>query len=205
MQVLVICDDYYHPAEVVRAGLALMPEHTYDIIEDARDWSAERMAGYPVVLLAKSDAVSASDRTPWVTPEVEQAFVDYVRSGKGLLAVHSGTVYKERPMMRALLGGVFDQHPKQCPVTVQPVAGHPLTRGVQPYTVTDEHYHMLMDDPAVDLFLTTVSEHGTQPGGWTRAEGTGRVCVLTPGHTVEAFTQPGFLQLLRNALAWCAD
>jgi len=63
---------------------------------------------------------------------------------------------------------------------------------------------MLMDDPAVDLFLTTVSEHGTQPGGWTRAEGTGRVCVLTPGHTVEAFTQPGFLQLLRNALAWCA-
>ena len=203
MQVLVICDDYYHPAEVVRAGLALMPEHSYDVIEDARDWSAERMAGYPVVLLAKSDAVSASDRTPWVTPEVEQAFVDYVRSGKGLLAVHSGTVYKERPMMRALLGGVFDQHPKQCPVTVQPVAGHPLTRGVQPYTVTDEHYHMLMDDPAVDLFLTTISEHGTQPGGWTRAEGTGRVCVLTPGHTMEAFTQPGFLQLLRNALAWC--
>jgi len=205
MQVLVICDDYYHPAEVVRAGLALMPEHTYDVIEDARDWSAERMAGYPVVLLAKSDAVSASDRTPWVTPEVEQAFVDYVRSGKGLLAVHSGTVYKERPMMRALLGGVFDQHPKQCPVTVQPVAGHPLTRGVQPYTVTDEHYHMLMDDPAVDLFLNTISEHGTQPGGWTRAEGEGRVCVLTPGHTLEAFTQPGFLQLLRNALAWCAD
>jgi len=205
MHVLVICDDYYHPAEVVRAGLALMPEHTYDVIEDARDWSAERMAGYPVVLLAKSDAVSASDRTPWVTPEVEQAFVDYVRSGKGLLAVHSGTVYKERPMMRALLGGVFDQHPKQCPVTVQPVAGHPLTRGVQPYTVTDEHYHMLMDDPAVDLFLNTISEHGTQPGGWTRAEGEGRVCVLTPGHTVEAFTQPGFLQLLRNALAWCAD
>lgn len=204
MRVLMICDDYYHPASVVHAGLDRLQGYEFDYIEDAGEWSPEKMAEYPVVLFAKSNNITAQNRDPWVTPEVQQAFVDYVRSGRGLLAVHSGTVYKDMETMRALLGGVFDFHPRQCPVTVQPVAGHPLTQGVAPFTVTDEHYHMIMDDTAADVFATTVSEHSEQPGGWTRTEGKGRVGVLTPGHTVEAFTHPSFLRLVTNCLAWCA-
>ncbi|MHB1317151.1 MAG: ThuA domain-containing protein [Anaerolineae bacterium] len=204
MRVLVICDDYYHPASVVRAGLSLLTETTFDYIEDAGDWSAAKMAPYAAVLYAKSNNTSAANREPWITPDVEQALAEYVRAGHGMLAVHSGTVVKELAVLRALIGGTFDHHPKQCPVMVQPAAGHPLIEGVQPFTVTDEHYHMIMDDPDVDLFLTTVSEHSEQPGGWTRTEGAGRVAVLTPGHTVEAFTHPSFLRLVTNCLAWCA-
>lgn len=207
MRVLVICDDYWHPAAVAREGLAAMEgqEYAFDWIEDAGEWSAERMAAYPVVLMAKSNNVSAANREPWVSEAVQQAFVDYVRGGKGLLVVHSGSAgYSEMPVLRGLMGGTFLQHPPQCPVTVEPKEGHPLTAGCIPFTLSDEHYHMALDDDGADVFLTTTSEHGSQPGGWTRLEGEGRVCLLTPGHTAEVWLHPSFQALLRNGLRWCS-
>jgi type 1 glutamine amidotransferase len=205
MRTLVICDDYWHPADTVREGLATLndPDLQFDWIEDAVDWSAARMAAYPAVLFAKSDNVSATDQSAWVTDAVQDAFVDYVRQGGGLLAVHSGTVYAQEPVMRGLIGGAFVRHPKQCPVTVEPKEGHPLTAGSKPFTLVDEHYIMELDDQAADVFVTTTSEHGTQPGGWTRIEGEGRVCVLTPGHNVEVWQHPSFQALLVNGLDWC--
>lgn len=208
MRCLVLCDDYYHPAAVAREGLEALQtkgEFEFDWIEDAGEWSADRLAGYPAVVFVKSNNVSAADRSEWMTPEAESAFFEYVRLGKGLLVVHSGSAgYKETPVLRALMGGVFDHHPKQCPVTVEPREGHPLTVGSESFTLKDEHYHMLFDDPEADVFLTTTSEHGSQPGGWTRTEGSGRVCMLTPGHNVEVWLHPSYQVLLGNALGWCA-
>ena len=206
MRVLVLCDDYWHPARVPREGLGAMPggEFAFDFIDDAGQWTREGMAGYPVVILTKSNNVSAANQAPWMTEAVEAAFVEYVRAGGGLLAIHSGTAgYEATPLLRGLLGGVFAQHPEQCLVTVQPRAGHPLTAGSAAFTGKDEHYHMTMDDAQAEVFLETVSEHGTQPGGWTRAEGAGRVCVLTPGHNLAIWTEPGFQALVGNALRWC--
>jgi hypothetical protein len=209
MRILVLCGDYYHPVQVAREGLDVLQaggEFEFDWIEDAGEWSAERMAGYPAVVLTKSNNVSVADRANWMTPDVENVFLEYVRAGKGLLVVHSGSAeYEEMPVLRALMGGVFDDHPEQCPVTVQPKEGHPLVAGSGTFTVKDEHYFLLFDDLEADVFLTTTSEHGTQPGGWTRTEGAGRVCVLTPGHNVEVWLHPSYQVLLGNALRWCAS
>ena len=62
---------------------------------------------------------------------------------------------------------------------------------------------MALDDPHADVFVTTRSEHGSQPGAWRRAEGAGRVAMLTPGHNVEVWLHPSFQALLLNALRWC--
>ncbi len=158
-------------------------------------WAAIRW-----LFLSSRNNVSAADRTEWMTPEAEQAFLEYVRAGKGLLVVHSGSAgYKGTPVMRALMGGVFDHHPKQCPVTVEPQEGHLLTAGSESFTVKDEHYHMLLDDAEADVFMAATSEHGAQPGGWTRTEGAGRVCMLTPGHNVEVWLHPSYQILPGNA------
>ena len=176
----------------------------FDWIEDTREWSPEIMLKYPVVILTKSNNVSATDQTGWMTDRVQAAFADYVRSGNGLLAIHSGTAeYEQMPVLRSLLGGVFSHHPEQCPVTVSPLADHPLTAGSAPFTVKDEHYFMAMQDPRADVFVTTMSEHGEQPGGWRRQEGRGRVAVLTPGHNLEVWLHPAFQALLLNCLRWC--
>lgn len=215
MQGLVFCDDRWHPASTVHEGLApLADDFSWDWIEaidDEPELSVERLAAYPVVVLSKSNNISASDHRGWATEHGQEVFLDYVQRGNGLLVVHSGTAgYAEMPVLRSLMGGVFVEHPPQCPVTIQPRPGHPLTAGSTPFTVVDEHYFVALDDPRAEVFLTTTSEHGTQPGGWTREEGdglnnvSGRVCVLTPGHNVEVWLHPSFQALLRNALQWCA-
>jgi type 1 glutamine amidotransferase len=208
MRTLVLCDDYWHPARTARAGLGALHDSAFefDWIEHASEWSAERMAEYPLVVLTKANNISATDQQPWVTEAVEQAFLAYVRNGNGLLAIHSGTAgYAELPVLRGLLGGVFISHPPQCMVTVVPSANHPLTAESAAFTLKDEHYHMAFDDKQADLFLTTTSEHGSQPAGWTRREGQGRVAVLTPGHNLEVWLQPDFQTLIGNALRWCGN
>jgi type 1 glutamine amidotransferase len=206
MKVLVLADDYWHPASVVREGLAPLAArgYTFDWIVDGTAWSPERMAAYPLVILSKSNNTTQADETPWVTPAVEQAFAAYVRGGGGLLALHSGTVYRATDVMRPLLGGTFVEHPAQCEVTHTPQAGHPLTEGVGAFAAVDEHYHMALEPDTTDVFFTTTSEHGTQPGGWTRTEGAGRVAVLTPGHNVQVWLAPAYQVLLENVLRWCA-
>jgi len=210
MQVLVLCNDYWHPARVPREGLSPLQDKgfTFDWIEDARDWSAERMTAYPLVILTKSNNVSSSDSSGWMTDEVQSAFADHVTKGNGLLAIHSGTAeYQNALILRNLLGGVFAHHPDQCAVTLEPQAGHPLTEGVEAFTVTDEHYFMSMHDPYADVFLTSHSEHGhdvhVQPAGWKREVGKGRVAVLTPGHNRDVWLHPSYQKLLFNAMHWC--
>jgi uncharacterized protein len=208
MKALVLCDDYWHPARIPREGLGALDrtEFTFDWIENTRDWSPEIMANYPVVILTKSNNVSSTDQTGWMTDAVQAAFAEYVCGGHGLFAVHSGTAdYDQMPVLRRLLGGVFHHHPEQCPVTVMPRAGHPLSAGSAPFTLKDEHYFMAMDDPQVDVFATTSSEHGEQSGAWTRFEGRGRVAVLTPGHNLEVWLHPSFQILLLNSLHWCGQ
>ena len=206
MKILVLCGDRWHPPHIATEGLGALAgtDFSFDWMEDVRDWSPDIMKAYPVVILTKSDNVSHADQTGWMTDSVQSAFAKYVHNGNGLLAIHSGTAeYAEKPLLRSLLGGVFLHHPEQCPVMMIPSAEHALTAGISLFTLKDEHYFMALDDTYADVFMTTRSEHGEQPGAWRRLEGSGRVAVLTPGHNLEVWRHPSFQTLLRNTLHWC--
>ncbi len=206
MKTLVLCDDYWHPARVARQGLGSLKgtEFIFDWIANTHDWSPEIMGIYPLTILTKSNNVSANDQAGWMTDATQAAFTDYVRRGNGLLAIHSGTAeYEQMPVLRHLLGGVFSHHPDQCQVTVRPRVAHPLSDGVLPFTIQDEHYFMALDDTQADVFVTTTSQHGEQPGAWRRMDGSGRVIVLTPGHNLEVWLHPSFQSLILNSLRWC--
>ena len=207
MRALVLCDDRAHPAALTRDGLTGLGEcgYEFDYLEDPAQWSAERMAPYGLVIFSKANNWSRAEAAPWATEETGVAFVNYVSQGNSVLFLHSGTaLYNNAPSLCGLMGGIFVGHPAQCPVTVEPLADHTLTAGSTPFTLKDEHYQMAMNDPNVDLFLHTTSDHGTQPGGWTRTEGKGRVAVMTPGHHLEIWHHPSYQALLRNTLAWCS-
>ena len=206
MRTLVFCDDSAHPASLTRDGLAALgqPGLQIDWVEDPAGWSTDSLNQYPLVIFSKANNRSRADHEPWASEETGQAFADYVAAGSGLLVLHSGTaLYDNTPSFCRLMGGKFTGHPPQCPVTVAPLTGHPLAAGSTSFTLMDEHYMMEMNDPDVDLFLHSESEHGSQPAGWTRTEGKGRVCVLTPGHNPKVWRHPSFQALLRNSLDWC--
>ena len=222
MRVLLICDDYWHPGQIPIDGAALLSEQgfQFDIISDAKDFKPNMLPDYPVVLMAKSDQVSQQDKASWKTEEVQQAFVNYVENGGGLLAVHSGTVAGENTeALNRLIGCRFTFHPQACPVTVQPLKSHPVTEGVGMFCEIDEHYRINILVPDVDIIIASYSPPQGEadkyeedpanntpawicPAGYVRSQGKGRVCVLTPGHTSAVWQNPHFQQTLVNALRW---
>ena len=208
MRTLVLCEDAAHPADLTKGGLSGLGECgcEFEFVVDAESVSSEDWAEYPLTLFSKANQKSATDKAPWANEETGQMLTDYVGQGNSILFLHSGTaVYKDLQSFRSLMGGVFVGHPPQCPVTVEPEEGHPLTEGSRPFTLQDEHYQMEMYDSDVDLFLSTRSEHGAQPGGWTRTKGEGRVCVLSPGHNLEIWHHPPYQKILRNCIDWCKE
>lgn len=206
MRVLVLCNDFYHPAATVRAGLAPLagPGRSFDVIEDAADWSATSMQQADVVILTRMNERTPTDRQPWMDAAAEAAFLAYVQAGKGLLVIHSGLAgYQHCPTLRRLVGGAFVHHPPMCDVTVEPAAGHPLADGAAAFTCHDEHYFVELD-AGLDVFLTARSAHGVQPAGWRRSEGAGRVCALTPAHELHGWREPAYQSIIANALSWVA-
>jgi type 1 glutamine amidotransferase len=206
LRTLVLCDDAWHPAEIVQRGLVALADarFAFEFVAHGDKWSPAMMREFPLVVVAKANHLCAMDQAPWLTADSPPAFRDFVRSGGGLLFVHGGTCYQDLPEMRGVAGGAFLRHPDQCPVIFEPEPDHALTQGVKTFVEKDEHYLMALDDVRAEVFLHSRSEHGRQPAGWTRNEGKGRVAVLTPGHNVEVWLHPQFQILLGNALRWLA-
>ncbi|MCL2189320.1 MAG: ThuA domain-containing protein [Defluviitaleaceae bacterium] len=224
MRILLLCDDQYHPGNIPEAGLAPLKQKSFtlDVIYDANDFDAEKLPDYDVVVMSKCDHVTLTDNTSWKTPAVQDAFVRYVENGGGLLVTHSGTVKgKTTKKLDDLIGCVFAFHPNNCATTVDVIKPHPITAGVQIFTEVDEHYHLEITAEDANIFLASyaaaqgeVEKYESEPyfnapaairaAGYTRTQGKGRVCVLTPGHTAEIWANPQFALLVENALRWCA-
>jgi len=112
MNILVLCGDTWHPPGLARQGLGALTgrELTFDFVESLVDWSTITLMDYPAVILTKSDQVSATDSRAWMTEAVQGAFLEYVQSGRGLLAIHSGTAgYAEKPSLRSLYPDAIHQ------------------------------------------------------------------------------------------------
>jgi type 1 glutamine amidotransferase len=222
MKVLLICDDYWHPGKTAVEGIEPLKQNgfEFDIIFNANDFTADMLKNYPVVIMCKSDEISQSDKQPWKTEEIQKAFVDYIEGGGGLVAVHSALVQgKNTKALDNLIGCRFLGHPNNCPVTVQSVKPHPVTEGVEQFIETDEHYMIEITSPDADVLLASYSPHQGEeskrqeepyfnspsaiyPAGYVRTQGSGRVCVLTPGHLTAVWLNPQFQKLLSNALNW---
>ena len=224
MRVLLLCDEHYHPGQVAIDGTAPLKDKGYefDIIKNGREFKSEILGSYQVVLLSNCDEATPEDRTSWKTDEIQQAFIDFVEKGGGLLVVHSGTVPGENTgALDQLIGSKFVYHPNQTPVTVEPVKPHPVTEGVGMFCEMDEQYHLEILSDDVDILMAgyAPAQGDTEkyeadpyhnapakicPSGYVRTQGNGRVCVLTPGHNLAVWLNPQFQRALDNGLQWCA-
>lgn len=209
--VLLLCDDLWHPAEVIESGIKpFMNQYNFTIVKTAKDiLTPEMIAKYPVIICSKGNAVNSSNTFPWfeegVTEVCPKEFEEYVNNGGGFLSLHSGNTSKEGEPYTNFVGNFFVGHPPRCTVEVKAVSKHPIVNEVRDFTVRDEHYNIKLTASDADIFLKTYSETGgEQVGGYTRTMGKGRLCVLTPGHTLSAWQQEDFKQLLSNAINWCA-
>ena len=215
-KILVLCDDVWHPAEVIERGMNPLAgaEYQFDFVKTAKDiLTPEMIAEYPLIICCKSNNVTAGNPAPWfentVTEVMAGEFRDYVERGGGFLAVHSGNVFTgDGDGVREytqFVGNRFLSHPLRCEVMLKKEKEHPIMNGVaEQFPIRDEHYQMEILAEDADVFLTSVSENGgVQVAGYTREMGKGRLCVLTPGHTLSVWGNKQFQKIFLNAVMWC--
>lgn len=213
-KVLVICDDIWHPAEVIEKGLAARQDtrFEFDVVKAAKDiLTPALIAQYRLIVCCKSNNVIAANTAPWFEPGVTEVcaaeFEEYIRNGGGFLVVHSGLAYTEERCEEyvAFVGSAFRGHPPRCTVDLHVTKPeHPILEGVSDFTVRDEHYAMEMLCDDAEIFLeSTSAAGGRQPAGYTRVMGAGRMCALTPGHTMDVWENKTFQRLFTNAAEWC--
>ncbi len=222
-KILVLCDDYWHPGEVVERGMRSIRQERYsfDFVRDARDiLTCNFIAGFPAIIVSKGNQINGSNVTPWFEDEVVEVnpeqFLEYVEKGGSLILIHSGVAYTENLIQKEenfrrpnkawmdMMGCMFQGHPCRCPVTlqVQNVA-HPIMKGVENFTERDEHYMIKIKAEDAEILFQTMSDlGGIQTAGFVRNCGKGRIIVLTPGHTLDVWSNPNYQRIIMNALDW---
>ncbi len=131
------------------------------------------------------------------------ALTEWVRAGGALLAAHASTVVGDSdPLLGQLVGGVFIEHPPAFSFTVYPVYGdHPITAGIQAFTVRDEMY-IERCEPSVNVHMVTVDRGIAHPMVWSKTEGRGRVAHVAMGHSREVWDLPSYQRLMLQAIDW---
>ncbi|MEI4908128.1 hypothetical protein Q8G40_29005, partial [Klebsiella pneumoniae] len=87
VNILVLCDDQWHPADVVKGGLEPLRAGGFNfhyILETDAEWqdSLERLlTEYDLLILAKSNRVSAVKEQPWLTAQTGGLLQRYVSVG----------------------------------------------------------------------------------------------------------------------------
>jgi type 1 glutamine amidotransferase len=212
VNILVLCDDYWHPAEVIELGIAPLKEkYNFTIIKSAKDiLTPEMITNYPVILCCKGNNINSSNTAPWfedgVTEVCPKEFEEYVRKGGSFLSVHSSNTSKPGDAYTDFVGNYFNGHPPRCHVNVNMLPNHPITNEVEDFAIRDEHYNIVITASDAEIFCKSNSaDGGEQIAGYTRNIGEGRLCVLTPGHTTDVWYNKMFQRLLCNAIDWCSQ
>jgi len=186
------------------AGYRVTPTYDLDVLTrlDRSD--------YDVTLLYTCVGEVRDDPDAKTAPGFSEAqaigLFEWVRGGGGLLAAHAATVAgQSSPVIRTLIGGVFVTHPPAFAFTVYPLyREHPITAGIEAFTVRDELYVQAYD-ATVEVHAITIDRGVAYPMVWSRSEGRGRVAHIALGHGPEVWNLPPYQRLMRQAADWLSE
>lgn len=218
------CEGFFHGSGIAggNKAFALMGEKTGAFSVDcSNDYAVFEPAN-----LAKYDAVMLNNTTylKFPRPELRQALLDYVRSGKGLIGIHAATDnFYDWPEGAKMIGGLFDGHPWGGGGTWAfriDAPDHVLNRafGGKGFKLQDEIYQFKApysrDDRRVLLTLDlTDPATGKVTGGvkradkdfavaWIKTEGKGRVFYCALGHAANVFMDPAVMQFCLDGIQY---
>ncbi len=150
----------------------------------------------------------------------KKAFLDWIKSGKGFIGIHSATdTFYKWPEYGEMIGGYFDGHPWTQDVTVgvsafdrkNPITGH----WEESFKLQEEIYQYKQfnkENVTVTMKLDTANTDMTRKGikatefplTWHRNYGKGRVFYTALGHRPEVWRDQRFQTMIVNALKWAS-
>ena len=181
------------------------------VTEDVAAFTAENLKNYDAVVFNTTGELPMDDAE-------KKAFMDFVRSGHGFIAVHSATdTFYMWGEFGELIGGYFNGHPWHQMVTIEVTdPASPLVNFLgKSFQINDEIYQISdfqVKDCHVLLRLAPTAEDLKKPGvlhryygwpvAWTRSFGKGRVYYNGLGHDDWVWKDPRFQEMLAKGIQW---
>ncbi|HZS07167.1 MAG TPA: ThuA domain-containing protein [Blastocatellia bacterium] len=153
-----------------------------------------------------------------LSAEQKKAFLDFIRSGKGFIGIHSATdTFYQWPEYGEMIGAYFDGHPWTSKDTVtvrKDDKTFPATKQWEDsFQLTEEIYQYKQFNPAnckvvmsMDTGKTDMTKQGIKassfPLVWHRQYGRGRVFYSEFGHNPEVWRDSRYQTMIANAIKW---
>lgn len=166
--------------------------------------------------LSRFDVVILLSTTGTIFNENQKKSIqNFVRSGKGVVGIHSATDTEyDWPWYTELIGAQFLNHPHQQTLRLNVIdQNHPATYHLpEKWVWSDEIYAFKNFNPQVRV-LITAEESSYNPGkgmgefhpiAWTNEFDGGRMFYTALGHTDWSFLNPDFMKHLLGGIWWAA-
>ena len=188
-------------APLARKGIQLTP------VLSPTALTPERLQYYDAIIIYGNPASTTSERDR-LAPAEEKALLDFVESGKGLVALHSAAeMFAGSERYTMLIGAQAQRQGTGSDFTAEIVqSSHPAVQGVQPFATWDETVVFTRQNTAGRTVLMervdTTGGSGRTPWTWVRDQGKGRVFYTAYGHDQRTWNNPGFQTLVERAIVW---
>ena len=206
--------DWHATSPVLKQILETTGRFAVDVETNVPALKSKSFASYDAVLSNFNTFGQKDPGAVW-NAEVRAAFVNFVRSGHGLVVVHAGSsVFYDWPEFQQIAGATWGKgtgHGKMHTNEIHLLAAsHPVTAGLKDFPTFDEFWQNTQVAPGA-LALAEVTPK-KEFGGTGKAEpiafatefARGRGFTLLLGHNVQAMESAGFNLLLQHGTEWAA-
>ncbi len=215
IDVLVITGGHGFEPEPFFNVFADNPEITFTPAKHTKDADAYEREDF-----LNHDVVVLYDMPKTISEAQKARFLALFEKGTGLVVLHHALVsFQDWPEYEQIIGGRYPeekskggvvtpevgyQHDVDIPVTIV-AKGHPITAGLEDFTIHDEIYWGFRVRPDVTPLISTTHPKSGKPLGWTRTQGKSRVVYLQLGHGPSAYTDPNYRRLVAQSIRWVAS
>ena len=164
------------------------------------------------------DVLVFYDYMPDLSEADSSVFQDLTSQGKPLLFLHHALCsFQQWEGYMTMLGGKYvmpgpgikpeavSNYRHDIDMEIEVVdSGHPVTLGMEDFSIHDEGYSNISLVPGITPLLKTDHPDASQMVGWTTTSSQSTVICLMLGHDRKAYENPSFGQLLEQGIAWLA-
>src|SRR3982751_1989241 len=199
LKLLFLGDNGHHqPAARFKQLAPVMKERGIELTysDKVEDLNAETLGKYAGLIVYAN--------TTKISPEQEQALLDFVAGGKGFVPLHCASYcFLNSPKYIELVGAQFQRHGTGTFRTTIAEPEHPLMQGFAGFESWDETYVHTKHNEQGRTVLEFRDENGAkEPWTWVRTQGKGRVFYTAWGHDQRTWGNPGFQNLVERGIRW---
>ena len=166
----------------------------------------------------KYDVLVFYDLYQDISEDQKSDFINMLEKGKGLVFLHHSIAsYQDWDEFKSILGARYYLEETQVDGKLWPASTylddqevrvsilddkHPITKDLEDFDIHEEVYDLVEVIPDVNLLMGTEHPDSGDNLVWTNEYGKSRIVYIQFGHDNNAYSNPNFRKLLRQAIAW---